>query len=276
MRNKRHSFGQNFLVDEHCIQVIVDAVFSDDAVNKTNQILEVGPGRGAITYALISKLKEHSLKHVKLDVAEIDYELIDLWKAESSQNGVVRNVYEGDALKNIPSIFEDENTQYTVVSNLPYSSGTAILNELARYGSQIPKMVLMFQKEVALRIMAPPSDSHRGSLSVFIQNQWIVRPLITVKPKSFRPPPKIDSMVLEFFPKETPEIRLQSVDDQKCFDQLLRLSFQHRRKMLRNNLARDAQWQDALIRSEVADTTRAEAMNFDDWRSLWIAYKEKK
>lgn len=257
--HKRKAFGQHFLVDLKCITTIVSAGLSDLT---DEAVLEIGPGDGALTNLLLERLPPK-----RLNISEIDYALIEKWK----QDDRVYKVHEGDFVRNAEAILATEK-KWIVVSNLPYASGTAILGQLIAYPEKIKKMVLMFQKEVALRLTAAPSTPDRGSLSVVIQNEWDVKPVLIVKPLSFKPPPKVDSMVVELLPRVLPQIKLESSEDRLRFDQMLRLAFSQRRKMLRNNLGQEDRWNAALVKSGVANTLRAEALGFDDWRKIWDAY----
>jgi 16S rRNA (adenine1518-N6/adenine1519-N6)-dimethyltransferase len=267
--DKRKAFGQHFLTDQTCIQKIIELVMQDD----TKSILEIGPGVGAITNPLLVKIQKQSGRI--LDIAEIDRDLIKKWQDTAIQNTSIRKVYAGDAVINLPSIFTElraAGKKYSIVSNLPYSAGTAILVELAKYPELISQMVLMFQKEVAKRVTAAPSTPDRGSLSVLIQNEWNVEECLLVKPQSFQPPPKVDSMVIRLSPKVKPEILLNGTDERQRFDQMLRVAFRQRRKMLRNNFSGDERWGQAFAKSSVAETLRAEQLTFDDWNKIWQAH----
>ena len=131
-------------------------------------------------------------------------------------------------------------------------------------------MVLMFQAEVAQRLRADPDTRAWGSLSIWIQNRWNVRKLISVKPGAFNPPPKVDSEVLVFERREQP--RIQIPNDPKTeaqWESLLKATFSQRRKMLRSVLKPYPVLRNALELSQVDDTKRAEALSWEEWAKLW-------
>jgi 16S rRNA (adenine1518-N6/adenine1519-N6)-dimethyltransferase len=145
-----------------------------------------------------------------------------------------------------------------VVSNLPYSTGTAILDRLAR--EEIPFMVLMFQAEVAQRLRAEPSTKAWGSLSIWLQNRWDVTRLCGVPPGAFSPPPDVDSEVVVLRRRAEPRVAVKS---EEAWEKLLKVSFAHRRKMLRGSLP--PPYKAALEKAEIDGTKRAEALGWDEW-----------
>lgn len=257
--DKRKAFGQHFLHDPKIIHAIVDHALGALERFPGHAILEIGPGEGAITRPLIARLPMDQI----LYVAERDRELIEFWKPESRINRLL----EGDFLDHSEELL-DSLVNHVVVSNLPYSAGTAIVVRLCERAKQIPEMVLMFQAEVAKRLYASPSTPDRGSLSLYIQNEWDVTRLLVVKPEAFRPPPKVMSEVVGLKRREVPHIVLPDGEARSRWNQLLKLSFQHRRKMLRVNLGGTA-WKAALEKSGVDSSLRAEALDWDQWKAIW-------
>jgi 16S rRNA (adenine1518-N6/adenine1519-N6)-dimethyltransferase len=257
--DKRKAFGQHFLCDDRIINGIVDAAMNAVERNPDHALLEVGPGRGAITRPLLNRLP--------LDrtfwVAERDRVLIEFWKPESRINRLL----EGDFLAHSDEELKSLG-KMVVVSNLPYSAGTAIVVRLCEMADQIPEMILMFQAEVAKRLYADPSTPDRGSLSLYIQNEWDVKRLLVVKPEAFNPPPKVMSEVVVLTKRAIPHIALPDQSARDLWNQLLKTAFQHRRKMLRANLA-GTRWKAALDQSGVDPTLRAEALEWKDWIALW-------
>jgi 16S rRNA (adenine1518-N6/adenine1519-N6)-dimethyltransferase len=156
-----------------------------------------------------------------------------------------------------------------VVSNLPYSAGTAIFTQLAEQRARITSMVLMFQKEVAERILAKPRTADRGSLSVWSQNLWDVQKLLIAPPGAFRPPPQVDSMVIVCKPRNEP--RVPGSEGSDTWQQLLKLAFTHRRKMLRSGLPKTGPWLAALEKSGVDPQLRPEALDWPEWSALFKA-----
>jgi 16S rRNA (adenine1518-N6/adenine1519-N6)-dimethyltransferase len=121
---------------------------------------------------------------------------------------------------------------------------------------------------VAKRLYAAPSTPDRGSLSLYVQNEWEVNRLLVVKPEAFDPPPKVMSEVVTLKRRERPYISLPDPDTRKKWNQLLKAAFLHRRKMLRVNL-NGTQWKNALDQSGVDPTLRAEALDWKDWIAIW-------
>lgn len=261
--DKRKAFGQHFLTDIKVISNIVDQTLNLLTESEAKTLLEIGPGRGALTRTLLDQLP----REISYHVAEIDFELIALWKKESR----ISSVIEGDFSNNVASVIENLK-KFVVVSNLPYSSGTRIVVNLCDYPKNIFGMILMFQKEVADRIMAKPSTKERGSISVFIQNEWECESLLLVQPSAFKPAPKVKSKVIVLKPRKNPQISLKNAAEKTAWEELLRLSFSHRRKTLINNLKQVPQWKQALEKSGLAPTLRAEALDFEQWRKLWHAH----
>jgi 16S rRNA (adenine1518-N6/adenine1519-N6)-dimethyltransferase len=259
--DKQKAFGQHFLKDASIIKTIVDEALSSVARNPGSALLEVGPGRGAITRPLLERLP----MDVPFHLAERDRELIEFWSGESRVGVFLKGdfvVQPDEALGALGPL--------VVVSNLPYSAGTAIVVRLCGRSTQISEMILMFQAEVAKRLYAKASTPDRGSLSLFIQNEWDVERVCVVPPGAFQPPPKVMSEVVRLRRRETPRIPLQGDSDRDAWNGLLRLAFAHRRKMIKGNFA-GTPWFEALQRSGVDPAKRAEGLEWEEWIRLWAA-----
>jgi len=261
--DKQKAFGQHFLKDPAIINHIIEATLKASARSEGAGLLEIGPGKGAITRPLLEKLP----LEVPFYLAERDRELIEFWSGESR----VKTFLKGDFLDQ-PDESLDALGKLVVVSNLPYSAGTAIVVRLAERSSQISEMVLMFQAEVAKRLYSGPSTPDRGSLSLFIQNEWEVERLCVVPPAAFNPPPKVMSEVVTLKRRPRALIPLNSEDDRMTWNGLLKLAFQHRRKMIKGNFS-GTPWQKALELSGVDPTKRAESLDWEDWIRLWNAVR---
>jgi 16S rRNA (adenine1518-N6/adenine1519-N6)-dimethyltransferase len=161
----------------------------------------------------------------------------------------------------------------TVVSNLPYSSGTAIFTRLAHDPEKVRGMVLMFQAEVAQRLRASLSTKDWGTLSIWTQNRWDVKKLITVPPGAFFPPPQVQSEVVVLVPRTELRIPGTSGENEKSWEGLLKACFTHRRKMLRAGLPKTGPLRNALELSGVDDTKRAEALDWNEWEKLFRALR---
>ncbi|MBI2711533.1 MAG: ribosomal RNA small subunit methyltransferase A [Bdellovibrio sp.] len=264
---RRRAYGQHFLKDRSIAEAIARAAVEEGKKAHCGSFLEIGPGRGAITEPLI-----HMLDGSPLILVEKDRALAEHWRANAASE-----VFSSDFLE-----LSDEKwlkkPPVAVVSNLPYSSGTQILIQLARRFQGIPVMVLMFQAEVARRVRAEPSTPDRGSLSLWIQNRWDVRKLITVKPSAFSPPPKVLSEVIVLHRRSESRIEIgdaefevegKQIDEEVLWEKVLKAAFAHRRKMLRSSFP----WQNALALSGVDGKKRAEALDWTEWSQLFQAVK---
>lgn len=210
-------FGQNFLVDEQIIADIIRAIRPEARDN----MLEIGPGLGALTRPLISHLN-------KLHVVEIDRDIIARLKSDYPQEKIV--IHEGDALKFDLSALP---TPLRIVGNLPYNISSPLLFHFAEYSSHITDMHFMLQNEVVERMVAAPSTPEYGRLSVMLQYRFYLEKLIDVPPESFRPAPKVHSAIVRMIPIPKNEIQ---VEDQKLYADIVLAAFGQRRKTLRNTL----------------------------------------
>ena len=268
---KRRALGQHFLKDQKVIQAIAEKTLELAGLNHCKTLLEIGPGKGAITRPLIKLLAEQKEPREigEFILAERDPSFALTWRSEATKPTFPIRVEEGDFLN-----LEDQGflktTPLMVVSNLPYSAGTAIVNRLALHPTQIPAMVLMFQAEVAQRLRAEVGTKSWGSLSIWIQNRWDVKRLLAVPPGAFNPPPDVDSEVVVFTARAEPRIKI-APENEKDWDSLLRVCFAHRRKMLRSGLPKSGPWQDALAISQIDGTKRSEALSWDEWERLFQA-----
>jgi 16S rRNA (adenine1518-N6/adenine1519-N6)-dimethyltransferase len=194
--------------------------------------LEIGPGKGALTLPLLARLAKEPKTNIELvTLVERDEKLAEFWKKHATPIKLM--VAAADFLQLSESQWVLK-PPIAVISNLPYSSGTAILKHLVKQKESIPVMVLMFQAEVARRLRAEAGTKERGSLSVWIQNLWDIEKSLSVSPKCFSPPPKVNSEVVILRRRESPRIK-GSVEQETRWESLLRASFAHRRKMLRSS-----------------------------------------
>ena len=212
----KKSLGQNFLIDREVLEQIVSTC---DIANK--EILEIGPGTGNLTTYILKKNPK------KLYVVEKDDELAMLLKEKFDTEIEIIN---DDILKiNEESISEQK---LTVFGNLPYNISTEILSKWIFSISKnfwFENLVLMFQKEVADRIIAEFNNSKYGRLSILTSWKLNVKKIIDIKPQSFSPRPKIDSSLLLFTPKEN----FFKLKNPKNLEMITRVFFSQRRKMLK-------------------------------------------
>ncbi len=214
----RKRFGQNFLQDASVIEGIVHAVNPQPS----DVVIEIGPGLGAITRPLLTRLPH-------LHVAEIDRDIISRLKAEFPPERLT--IHEGDALKfDFGSITDGP---FKIVGNLPYNISTPLLFHLASFGQRVVDMHFMLQKEVIDRMVAEPSTTDYGRLSVMLQYRFEMERVLNVPPGAFWPPPKVDSAVVRMIPAPG---RCGIARDEALLEDLVTRAFSQRRKTLRNNL----------------------------------------
>lgn len=220
MKNVRpkKKLGQHFLTDLNIAKKIADLLDSSTHQN----VLEIGPGTGVLTQYLVSKT-------AVLHLIEVDEESINF--LQKKYNSEVLNLIQGDFLKlDLKTIFGD-NT-FSVIGNFPYNISSQIVFKVLENKIQIPFFAGMFQKEVAERICEPPGSKKYGILSVLSQLYYETEYLFTVPPIVFNPSPKVDSAVIKLTRKEN--ISLDC--DETLLNKVVKLSFQQRRKTLRNSL----------------------------------------
>jgi 16S rRNA (adenine1518-N6/adenine1519-N6)-dimethyltransferase len=245
--------GQHFLCSGSVVSKIV-ATLAD-----CPGILEIGPGPGVLT-ALLSEKAE------KMIAIELDGSMIEALK-DSSPKAEVR---QEDALKaNLPLILGELPEPRGVVSNLPYYITGPLLTQIAEARRHFKVAVLMMQKEVAQRVLAGPKTSARGSLSVYLQTQFEIAKVADAPAGAFLPPPKVDSMVLAFRPKET---NLTEAQETSLF-RLIRFGFTQPRKTLANNLVAGyhvpreeaLEWQ---AKANLGEKARPQELTLEEWVAL--------
>jgi 16S rRNA (adenine1518-N6/adenine1519-N6)-dimethyltransferase len=248
----KKSFGQNFLTDHNFINKIIAAadLSADDLV------VEIGPGRGALTEHLVEAAGE-------VVAIELDRDLAPLLRDKFAEKKNFRLV-EADAVGlNFAEVLAKYEKPAKLIANLPYNVSTAILQSLAGQKALFSQMVLMFQREVADRITAAPSTSDRGFLTVLVEASFEVERLFDVPPMAFRPVPKVWSSVVRLTPK------FVDIADEILFRKLISVGFAQRRKTILNNLK--TQFPDAqrlLEQSNLDPTRRAETLTLNEWVAL--------
>lgn len=217
----RKRFGQNFLCDRRVVERIVAAV--DPQPGET--VVEIGPGRGALTELLLTRLMAQGQR---LTVVELDRDLVAHWMARAHE--VPLTVVAADALAVDFAAFPPP---LVVVGNLPYNVSSPLLFHLSQFHAQIARLVVMLQKEVVERMAAAPGSKTYGRLSVMIQRRFRVERLFDVPPGAFWPVPKVVSSVVRLTPlRPDPYPGL----DEVRFAELVRAAFGQRRKTLTNAL----------------------------------------
>ena len=208
-------FGQHFLTDRHYLARIADAI----APQPSDSMVEIGPGTGILTDALVPKL-------VHLHVVEIDRDLAAELSARFPAGKLT--VHRADALD---FDYATLPAPLRVVGNLPYNVSTPILFRVAAIGDRLQDAIFMLQKEVVERMVAAPDTEAYGRLSVMLQYRFAMELLFRVPPGAFTPPPKVDSAVvlMKPLPADRPRAR-----DEELFAGIVMAAFSQRRKMLRS------------------------------------------
>ena len=214
----RKRFGQNFLRDQNVVHAIVTAA----QLEPEDKVVEIGPGRGALTHVVAPAVAQ-------MHLIEIDRDLAAAWET-STHAGVV--VHTGDALQIDWETFLT-HPPYKLVANLPYNISSQILFKILAHRDLFSTLVLMFQKEVAQRLRAQAGTKNYGILTVLCQLWFDIEPVINVAPQAFTPQPKVDSEVLLFTRRAQPRAK---VGDFHLFTRVVKAAFAQRRKTLRNSL----------------------------------------
>lgn len=220
MNLPRKRFGQHFLTSTSIIERMVDCI----APQTDDLMVEIGPGRGALTTPLYERLNT-------LHAVEFDRDLIE-WLRETflSRRFVL---HQSDALKFDFSQLAQGPHSLRVVGNLPYNISTPLIFHLLKQAAHIKDMHFMLQKEVVDRLTAQPGNKDWGRLSVMVQYRCQTDDLFFVPPGAFNPPPKVDSAVVRLIPHHQLPVKAK---DEVLFAQLVRQVFSQRRKAIRNGV----------------------------------------
>ncbi|MDJ0833654.1 MAG: 16S rRNA (adenine(1518)-N(6)/adenine(1519)-N(6))-dimethyltransferase RsmA [Gammaproteobacteria bacterium] len=216
----RKRFGQHFLHDQHVIHRMLDAINPQPG----QSLIEIGPGRGALTFPLLERCKQ-------LTAIELDRDLIVLLQEKSRAFGQI-HLISADVLK-IDLSTLDLPTPYRLVGNLPYNISTPLMFHLLEYSDLIEDMHFMVQKEVAQRIIAGPGSKHYGRLSVMLQYHCQCDYLFDVAPGSFSPPPKVDSAIIRLLPHASLPHPVANIEQLAL---VVQSAFSQRRKTIHNSL----------------------------------------
>jgi 16S rRNA (adenine1518-N6/adenine1519-N6)-dimethyltransferase len=218
----RKRFGQNFLTDAN----VIDQIISEINPLKSDRILEIGPGRGALTDRLLRS-------GCQLELVEIDRDLV---KILQQKLGPGVNIYSADVLKFDFSQLASHTEipqPIRVVGNLPYNISTPLLFKLFQYNELFVDLTFMLQLEVVNRITAQANSRDYGRLTIMASYYCEAEKLFDVPPESFTPQPKVNSAIVRLSPRKNPPI---PVKDIKLLEQLLITAFSKRRKTVRNAL----------------------------------------
>jgi len=249
----RKSLGQNFLQDPNIINKIVAGL----GINSTDVVIEIGPGRGALTDLIIPQAGHTHL-------IEFDRDLVKHWqqRADSVDNLTVHGV---DVMQfDLTEIIKTSDKKVKVIGNLPYNISSPVLFHLMHYASDIEHQVLMLQKEVVERMASDSGNKQYGRLSVMLQQRYQIENLFRVPPTAFFPAPKVDSAIARLTPLQNVKHPVNNQDD---FEKVVKQAFSMRRKTLRNTLK-------GLLNTEQIESlgidpaARAETLKVADFAAL--------
>lgn len=247
--------GQNFIKDFR----IIDRIAQTAELSAEDEVLEIGPGLGALTFALADKAKRvvaiekdkklfENLRELFIGYNNIEFINQDALKTDYG------SLYRGNKLK--------------AIANLPYSVSSPVLFKLLEDRQYFSSMVLMLQHEVGVRITASPGGKTYGSISVLLQAYCDITFEFRVSPESFWPKPKVDSVVLKLVPLKTPRAE---IPDYRLFEKVVKAAFSSRRKMLGNSLQSNFSKElvhEALNQSGIDSKRRAETLSVEEFAVL--------
>lgn len=253
----RKSLGQNFLQDPNIINKIVEGL----GITKTDTVVEIGPGRGALTELIIPQAGHTHL-------IEFDRDLVQHWQSRAESNDRL-TVHGVDVMKfDLDEIIGTTSKRLKVIGNLPYNISSPVLFHLMHYADAIEHQVVMLQKEVVERMASSSGSKQYGRLSVMLQQRYQIENLFKVPPTAFFPPPKVDSAIARLTPlRDIPH----PVTSQTNFEKVVKQAFSMRRKTLRNTLK-------GLLSSEqieslnIDPSARAETLEVSDFAALSNTY----
>jgi len=216
MIKAKKKFGQNFLTDTSVIKQIIDYINPKE----NDRVLEIGPGMGALTKPLLSKIKH-------INVIEIDSDMVAHLKNTIADDQIT--ILENDILM----VEKQDLSSYDrIIGNLPYYISTEIMIKMIDLIDNKKDFHFMFQKEVAERISAVPGTKSYGRLTVLIQYFFTTEILLHIPSNAFIPAPKIQSSFMRLIPKKNQELKYKNINN---FKKIIKAAFQHKRKTIKNN-----------------------------------------
>ncbi|MEI8206114.1 MAG: 16S rRNA (adenine(1518)-N(6)/adenine(1519)-N(6))-dimethyltransferase RsmA [Kiritimatiellales bacterium] len=242
--------GQNYLIDSNILGIIVAAA----EISPTDQLLEVGPGLGALTQVLLTT-------GAKLIAVEKDQTMV----AHLRNHFAELELLEADVLDvNLNELFAGGINK--IVANLPYSAGSRFIVNALEAAPLPEKMVFMVQREVADRLTAQPGSKTFGPLAIWSQLNYVVKNIKNVSPTCFMPAPKVWSAVVRFKKRAAP---LAEVQDYERFKKLIKLCFTQRRKQIGSNLRKNApEFFQCLEKCDIDLAARPEQISIEKWVAL--------
>jgi len=258
----KKQLGQNFLSDPSTARMIIDRA----ALDPESTVLEIGSGLGALTVPAAKQV-------ARVIAVETDRKIAELLKTELLAAGLENVTIVRDSILNvdIETLVQGAPGKIVVIGNLPYNISSQILVKLINARAVIDRAIVMFQKELADRLMAKPGSKTYGRITVMLAYCSQIKSLATIKDRMFFPRPKVDSEVIEIRFQETAGA---PADDEACLFQVIKAAFGKRRKTLKNALSQsqlgiDGQTAEkALTASGIDPVRRAETLTADEFVRL--------
>lgn len=265
---KKHGFrfnknlGQNFLIDDHIVEDIVQGA----GITKDDHVVEIGPGIGTLTRALLEKAK-------KVTAIELDDKLIPILEEELKAYDNFELIH-GDATKvDYAALGSGEDIK--MVANLPYYVTTPIITGILNQKIGFESLTVMIQKEVAHRMNATPGTKEYGSLTLLVQYYCDTKIIRNVPPESFIPRPKVESTVIKLIKRDVPRAK---VLDEALFFKIIRKVFTMRRKTLANNFKAMGYSKDFVLKAfeqaGIKENARGETLSVEEFAHLSNIVKE--
>ena len=257
----KRSFGQNFLVDESVVRSIVASL----SLRPGESIVEIGPGRGALTAELLETGADVTAIEIDRDLHPL---LLENFGSRSNFKLIADDILQVDLNELLSNI--DASGSVKIIGNLPYNISTPILERVSKARHNFSRAVFMFQREVVERITARPGESERGYFSVVIEAAFESVALFDVPPEAFSPRPKVWSSIVRLTPKPA------STADEPRFRRLISMAFAQKRKTLHNNLKSVMPDADSALETVGIDPgRRAETLTLAEWVELYQVVEKK-
>ena len=264
--------GQNFLVDQNTLQIIINSL----KLNKEDRILEIGTGIGTLTSALSPLVKQ-------VISVEKDKKLAPLLKESLFSSSNIEIIFEDITNFDLVSFFEHKRTNgekiEKIVGNLPYYISISLIRQILELNRYLKLAVFLVQKEVGERLMAQTGNKNYGILSLVTQYYSQPQKVHIVPPTVFYPQPKVSSMIVKLDIYKKPQVQ---VGNEKLFFNIIRASFQQRRKRLINSLSNyfkgviaKVEIEDILTETSIDKNRRGETLTLEEFARLSIAMGSK-
>lgn len=248
--------GQNFLINEE----VIDEIVQKSEITNEDVVIEIGPGLGSLTKALLGKAK-------KVVVIELDPNMVDVLKSRFLNDNL--EIVFGDVLKVDLNEIIGKETSVKVVANLPYYITTPIIMKLLEERYKFKSITVMVQKEVGERICSEPGTKEYGAITIAVKYYSVPQIIIDVPKENFLPSPEVDSCVIKLDILEAPSV---NVKDEDKFFEIVRNGFNHRRKTISNSLSSGNVDKENIInilnKLNINEKLRAENLSIQDFANI--------